>query len=178
MCGTRETDAAGIAHTVVEQTQEQMQTKIQDYLHCNPPDYRFHVDSLLELLYIAFTEYNITETPEFKAKLDPLEQKLRSLAWAVAQGQSPGQTQDRSQSQLQDQSQPVQMARATPDDQSRAQLKTTPDQPQAQRLLDEVADGGEQLFYQRGAPLPGGVYSDQHGTAGDPGQGLLHFGGH
>ena len=88
---TRKADAAGIAHTVVEQMQEQMsaqlQTKIQDYLHSNPPDYRFQVDSLLELLYIAFTEYNITETPEFKAKLEPLEQKLRSLAWAAAQGQ-------------------------------------------------------------------------------------------
>lgn len=105
------------------------------------------MDSLLELLYIAFTEYNITETPELKAKLEPLEQKLRSLAWAAAQGQ------------LQSQSQPVQMARATSDDQPQDQLqgqpqaapgrpqnqlKTTPDQPkmepQAQRLIDEVAD--------------------------------------
>ena len=162
--GTRKADAAGIAHTVVEQMkeqmqtqlqeqmsaqlqeqlseqtqkqlqeqlQEQLQTKIQDYLNSNPPDYRFQVESLLELLYYAFTEYNITETPEFKAKLEPLEQKLRSLAWAVAQGQ------------LQSQSQPVQMTRATSDDQpqdqlqgrSPAQLKTTPDQ----RLIDEVAD--------------------------------------
>lgn len=123
--GTRKADAAGIAHTVVEQLQTkmqtQLQTKIQAYLHSNPPDYRFQVDSLLELLYIAFTEYNITETPEFKAKLEPLEQKLRSLAWAAAQGQ------------LQGQSQPVQMARATSDDQPQ-------DQPQAQRLIDEVAD--------------------------------------
>lgn len=89
--GTRKADAAGIAHTVVEQMQEQLQeqlqtrmqtqlqTKIQDYLHSNPPDYRFQVDSLLELLYIAFTEYNITETPEFKAKLEPLDRKLRDL---------------------------------------------------------------------------------------------------
>ena len=142
--GTRKADAAGIAHTVVEQMQEQMheqlqeqmkehmsaqlQTKIQDYLHSNPPDYRFQVDSLLELLYIAFTEYNITETPEFKAKLEPLEQKLRSLAWAAAQGQ------------LQSQSQPVQMTRATsddqPQDQLQGQLKTIPDQ----LLPDEVAD--------------------------------------
>ena len=30
----------------------QLQTKIQDYLHSNPPDYRFQVDSLLELLSI------------------------------------------------------------------------------------------------------------------------------
>lgn len=163
--GTRKADAAGIAHIVVEQmsaqmqmqeqmsAQLQMQTKIQDYLHSNPPDYRFQVDSLLELLYIAFTEYNITETPEFKAKMEPLEQKLRSLAWAAAQGQlqaaetasgrpqdqlhttpdqlqaTPDQPQDRSPDQL----------KTTPgqlQDQSRAQLKTTPDQ----RLIDEVAD--------------------------------------
>ena len=146
--GTRKADAAGIAHTVVEQMQkqmkeqlqtqlqeqmqeqmqlqtqiqEQLQTKIQDYLHSNPPDYRFHVDSLLELLYIAFTEYNITETPEFKAQIGPLDRKLRSLAWAAAQGQSQDQSPGRPQDQLQSQSQ------------------TTPDQPQAQLLIDEVAD--------------------------------------
>lgn len=152
--GTRKADAAGIAHTVVEQMQEQvkaqmqtkmsaqLQTKIQDYLHSNPPDYRFQVDSLLELLYIAFTEYNITETPEFKAKLEPLEQKLRSLAWAAAQGQLqaaetvPGRPQT-APGQLQGQPQ------AAPD-QPQTQLKITPDQPkmepQAQRLIDEVAD--------------------------------------
>lgn len=122
--------------------QTQLQTKIQDYLHSNPPDYRFQVDSLLELLYIAFTEYNITETPEFKAKLEPLEQKLRSLAWAAAQGQLqaaetvPGRPQT-APGQLQGQPQ------AAPD-QPQTQLKITPDQPkmepQAQRLIDEVAD--------------------------------------
>lgn len=36
--------------------------------------------SLLELLYYAFTEYNITESPEFKAKIGPLDRKLRDLA--------------------------------------------------------------------------------------------------
>lgn len=111
--------------------QTQLQTKIQDYLHSNPPDYRFQVDSLLELLYIAFTEYNITETPEFKAKLEPLEQKLRSLAWAAAQGQLqaaetvPGRPQ-------------------TAPGQLQGQPQAAPDQPkmepQAQRLIDEVAD--------------------------------------
>ena len=50
------------------------------YLHNNPPDYRFQVESLLELLYYAFTEYNITESPEFKAKIGPLDRKLRDLA--------------------------------------------------------------------------------------------------
>ena len=53
---------------------------LEDYLHSNPPDYRFQVDSLLELLYYAFTEYNITESPEFKAKIGPLDRKLRELA--------------------------------------------------------------------------------------------------
>ena len=53
---------------------------LEDYLHSNPPDYRFQVDSLLELLYYAFTEYNITESPEFKAKIGPLDRKLRALA--------------------------------------------------------------------------------------------------
>ena len=137
--GTRKADAAGIAHTVVEQMSAQLQTQIQDYLHSNPPDYRFRVDSLLELPYIAFTEYNITETPEFKAKLEPLEQKLRDLVEtdeAAAQGQlqtapgrpqtEPGQSPGRLQDQLQSQSQ----------DQLQDQLKTTPDQ----RLIDEVAD--------------------------------------
>ena len=53
---------------------------LEDYLHSNPPDYRFQVDSLLKLLYYAFTEYNITESPEFKAKIGPLDRKLRDLA--------------------------------------------------------------------------------------------------
>ena len=34
----------------------------------------------MELLYYAFTEYNITESPEFKAKIGPLDRKLRDLA--------------------------------------------------------------------------------------------------
>ena len=50
---------------------------LEDYLHNNPPDYRFQVESLLELLYYAFTEYNITESPEFKEKIGPLDCKLR-----------------------------------------------------------------------------------------------------
>lgn len=71
---------------------EQMQAQMQDYLHSNPPDYRFQVDSLLELLYHAFTEYNIMESPEFKMKLEPLEQKLRSLAKTAQAAQGQPQT--------------------------------------------------------------------------------------
>lgn len=167
--GTRKADAAGIAHTVVEQMKEQMQTQLQEQmsaqlqeqlseqtqkqlqeqlqeqlqtkiqdLHSNPPDYRFQVDSLLELLYIAFTEYNITETPEFKAKLEPLEQKLRSLAWAAAQGQlqAAETASGRPQDQLHTTPDQLQATPDQPQDRSPDQLKTTPDQ----RLIDEVAD--------------------------------------
>ena len=37
------------------------------------------MDTLLELLYQAFTEYNSVETPEFKKVIHPLREKLRSL---------------------------------------------------------------------------------------------------
>lgn len=37
-------------------------------------------DSLLELLYYAFTEYNTVESPEFKEEIDSLKEKLRGLA--------------------------------------------------------------------------------------------------
>ena len=53
---------------------------LEDYLHNNFADYSGVVDSLLELLYFAFTECNITENPEFKAKIGPLDRKLRNLA--------------------------------------------------------------------------------------------------
>lgn len=65
-------NSSEIVHTVLG--------SLEAYLHSNPPDYRFQVESLLELLYYAFTEYNITESPEFKAKIGPLDRKLRDLA--------------------------------------------------------------------------------------------------
>lgn len=34
---------------------------------------------MLDLIYQAYTEFNSAETPEFKAIIDPLDEKLRSL---------------------------------------------------------------------------------------------------
>ena len=70
--GKRTANSSEIVHTVLG--------SLEAYLHSNPPDYRFQVESLLELLYYAFTEYNITESPECKAKIGPLDRKLRDLA--------------------------------------------------------------------------------------------------
>lgn len=52
----------GHAWEVVEKV---VQNVIQ-YLKENPANYQGQVDTLLELLYQAFTEYNSVETPEFK----------------------------------------------------------------------------------------------------------------
>lgn len=49
------------------------------YLKEHPANYQGQVDTLLELLYQAFTEYNSVETPEFKKVIHPLREKLRSL---------------------------------------------------------------------------------------------------
>ena len=40
---------------------------IKTYLAEHPVNYQGQVDSLLELLYYAYTEYHSVETPEFKA---------------------------------------------------------------------------------------------------------------
>lgn len=37
------------------------------------------MDTLLELIYQAYTEFNSAETPEFKAIIDPLDKILHSL---------------------------------------------------------------------------------------------------
>ena len=42
-------------------------------------DYLLTVDTLLELIYQTFTEYNSVETPEFRKQVDPLDETLRSL---------------------------------------------------------------------------------------------------
>ena len=49
------------------------------YLKEHPANYQGQVDTLLELLYQAFTEYNSAETPEFRKQVDPLDEMLRSL---------------------------------------------------------------------------------------------------
>lgn len=82
--GIRDADAAGIVEKVKGQMPENFtdcpSDQIRNYLRDNPPDYCGNVESLLELLYQAFTEYVTAETPEFKEIIDPLDQKLRNLA--------------------------------------------------------------------------------------------------
>lgn len=82
--GIRDADAAGIVKKVKGQMLENFtdcpSDQMRNYLRDNPPDYCGNVESLLELLYQAFTEYDTAETPEFKEIIDPLDQKLRNLA--------------------------------------------------------------------------------------------------
>ena len=66
--GPQQTSASGIME------------KVKEYLWEHPANYNGQVDTLLELLYYAFAEYNTVETPEFKEQTDPLKEKLRVLA--------------------------------------------------------------------------------------------------
>lgn len=52
---------------------------VKEYLAQHPADYEEQVDSLLELIYMAYTEYNSVETPELKAGISEAEKELRSL---------------------------------------------------------------------------------------------------
>lgn len=45
----------------------------------HPVNYYGQVDTLLELIYQAYTEFCLVETPEFKALINPLDEALRSL---------------------------------------------------------------------------------------------------
>lgn len=65
----------GHAGEIVEKV---LQNVIQ-YLKEHPANYQGQVDTLLELLYQSFTEYNSVETPEFKKAIHPLREKLRLL---------------------------------------------------------------------------------------------------
>lgn len=62
---------SGHSHEIVAQ--------IISYLQSHPANYCNQMDTLLELLYHAYTEFNSVEAPEFKAVIDPLDQTLRSL---------------------------------------------------------------------------------------------------
>ena len=53
--------------------------ELKEYLTQHPADYLEQVDSLLELIYMAYTEYNSVETPELKAGISEAEKELRSL---------------------------------------------------------------------------------------------------
>lgn len=66
--GTRSGHAAEIVENMIQ------------YLKEHPANYQGQVDTLLELLYQAFTEYNSAETPEFRKQVAPLDETLRSLA--------------------------------------------------------------------------------------------------
>lgn len=66
--GTRSGHTAEIVESVVR------------YLKEHPANYQGQVDTLLELIYQIFTEYNSVETPEFRKQVDPLDETLRSLA--------------------------------------------------------------------------------------------------
>lgn len=52
---------------------------IKTYLQSHPANYYDDIDTLLDLIYHAYTEFNSVETPEFKAIIDPLDKILRSL---------------------------------------------------------------------------------------------------
>lgn len=53
--------------------------KFKLYIQEHPYNFYGDVDTLLELIYFHYTEYNPVETPEFKAAIHPLERTLRSL---------------------------------------------------------------------------------------------------
>lgn len=53
--------------------------QIIPYLQEHPVNFGKGVDTLLEMIYHAYTELNSAETPEFKAIVNPLDQTLRSL---------------------------------------------------------------------------------------------------
>ena len=53
--------------------------KVLQYLKEHPANYQGQVDTLLELIYQTFTEYNSAETPEFRKQVDPLDKTLRNL---------------------------------------------------------------------------------------------------
>ena len=53
--------------------------QIKAYLEEHPANYYGQMDSLLELIYYSYTEFNSVEMPEFKAIVNPLDEKLRSI---------------------------------------------------------------------------------------------------
>ena len=62
---------SGHSHEIVAQ--------IISYMQSHPANYCNQMDTLLELIYQAYTEFNSVETSEFKAIVNPLDQTLRSL---------------------------------------------------------------------------------------------------
>lgn len=62
---------SGHSHKIVEQ--------LIPYLQEYPADFGKGVDTLLEMIYHAYTELNSAETLEFKAIVNPLDRTLRAL---------------------------------------------------------------------------------------------------
>lgn len=62
---------SGHSHEIVAQ--------IISYLQSHPANYCGQMETLLELIYQSYTEFNSVETPEFKAIVNPLDRTLRSL---------------------------------------------------------------------------------------------------
>lgn len=54
-------------------------SRIVSYLQAHPANYCNQMDTLLELIYQSYTEFNSVETPEFKAIVNPLDRTLRAL---------------------------------------------------------------------------------------------------
>lgn len=53
--------------------------QIKAYLEEYSANYYDQMDSLLELIYHSYTEFNSVESPEFKAMVNPMDHRLRSL---------------------------------------------------------------------------------------------------
>lgn len=69
---------SGHSHDIVAQITSYLQSHPANYCEqmgngCN------QMDTLLELIYQAYSEFKSVETPEFKAIIDPLDKILRSL---------------------------------------------------------------------------------------------------
>lgn len=58
---------------------QEIVAQIVSYLQSHPANYCEQMDTLLELIYQSYTEFNSVETPEFKAIVNPLDRTLRSL---------------------------------------------------------------------------------------------------
>lgn len=58
---------------------QEIVTQIVSYLQSHPANYCGQMETLLELIYQSYTEFNSVETLEFKAIVNPLDRTLRAL---------------------------------------------------------------------------------------------------
>lgn len=59
---------------------------VKQYLKAHPANYPGQIDSLLELFYLTYTEYNPVETEEMKPCVQEAEEALRSLMGTEDEG--------------------------------------------------------------------------------------------